>query len=738
MRKLIRLISIVTVMVLCFTMTACDFASVKIEKYIIPKELSNVDSGVISENDNFALEWDDTAGCILLRRKSDNYIWSSTPYKAYNEGKESTNLNSTIYIEYYDLTDSSTQVDKSYACVTEGTVDSKLNKGTLCVTYYFEEPEITIPVYFSLEKAGLRATIKANEIIESGKTKLMAISFLPYFCSVENTDDKSAYLFVPTGSGALMYTDKEIASLSRIYSGEVYGTDGARHQLDVTENEEKITMPIFGAKSADSNAMFAIIEDGSEAARIDAISGNRRYGYSNVYPSFLVRGYDEIERIIAKTRSDAVSLAEKWSSSAVYSVCYFPLNGEEANYSGMARFYREYLKEKGNLKVSKSVQKPYQLEFIGGAQTKRFFLGVPYYSELVLTDYNDVLDIVKETKKETGYAPEVLLSGYGLSGADIGKIAGGYKLSNIYGSEKDLNNIKKYCKDNNVNIFMDFEVIYFTESGNGFNKYVDTAKTANQQSAAFNELKINTRLPDETSKKTRLLKRELLDKAVNKLINKFSGDFSGLGLGNLASVVYSDYTKESTYMKDATEEQVKKLVEKTSDSGFNVLLRSANSYAAGLADSVTDVSISNGNYAVFDETIPFYQIVFGGATPLYTTPINYASNQREMILKAVSSGTSLKYLLVSEHDLEVSDSRAEYFYSAEYSGLKKNIYKAVKETAPYYEAIKGSSIKNHTILTNDIVKTEFDNGINVYVNYSDVDVTIDGKEILAESFMFCK
>ena len=143
---------------------------------------------------------------------------------------------------------------------------------------------------------------------------------------------------VPTGSGALMYTDDDRSANGRAYSGEVYGTDAARLLLHPVENEEAICLPVFGAKTDAQNALFAVIDQGAGAAWIEALAGNSRYDYANVYARFLYRGYDEMEY---SSRWESKALSAGCKSDAVYSVCYYPLKGEQADYTGMAQFYRQ-------------------------------------------------------------------------------------------------------------------------------------------------------------------------------------------------------------------------------------------------------------------------------------------------------------------------------------------------------------------------------------------------------------
>lgn len=732
MKRIKRISAFIIGIVMCISVVGCK--SNKPKKYIIPNDFSVLDTSLLAENENYTLNWDSEVACVMLCDKKTGTIWATTPNNAYKEQNDSVALNSSINIEYYDLSDSSMQTDRSYNCVIEKTVDSKQIEDGICITYYFSAAEVTIPVYFKLEDNGLRVTVKAKEIIESGKTKLISVSLTPYLCSVANTQDNSAYLMIPTGSGALMYTDNELNKSSRDYSGEVYGTDASRIQLDVVANEEKVTCPVFGAKSADNTAMFAVIESGAESARIDASAGSMRYGYSNAYATFYVRGFDEIEQIIGSWRADALALSETWSQSAEYSVCYYPLDASLANYSGMAKFYRNYLSEKGMIQKSGLKQKNLQLEIVGGTLSKKFFLGIPYKTVDALTTLEQAQDIIKEISSKNPNGINVLLSGYGSTGLDIGKIGGGFEFSSKLGNRKSYSKIEDYCNSVGTNIFTDYELVYFNKSGKGFTELADTAKTANLQKASISPLRVNIRMPDETATKVSMLKRTLLDTAVSKLINN-TKNISGIGLGSLGHTAYSDYSDESTYMKAGTEKQVSKIVNELKKNEKKVILRSANAYCAGLADSICDVTLDNGGYDVFDVSVPFYQMVYAGSVPLYSTPLNFASDRSATLLKAIESGVSPNWCVAKTRNSNIRSENGEFYYAMEYDSLKDEILKFSEQTKEYYSKISGTTISNHEYISNGISKTTFENGVTVYVNHTETSANVQGITIDAMSYV---
>lgn len=197
---------------------------------IKPGEMQSLSSGTVAENENYILEWDESKSCALLKSRGGETVWSTVPYDFYLTDDTNINLNAPMFISYYNPSDGSLMTAKAYSdCIEMNNLSVESENGEITMTFYFEDAEISVPLTVSLTDDGLKATVKASEIKESGKTQLISVSVLPYLCSAPNSESKSDYLLVPVGSGALMYTDEEVQEFSRAFSGEVYGTDAARH-----------------------------------------------------------------------------------------------------------------------------------------------------------------------------------------------------------------------------------------------------------------------------------------------------------------------------------------------------------------------------------------------------------------------------------------------------------------------------------------------------------------------------
>ena len=728
---------VLSFLVLC--LLGLSFTSCKEQTAVLedaPPEKKELSSGTVAENNDFLLDWDESQKCILLKYKTNSVVWSTIPYDFFLQDDTNVNLSSPLFINYYNPADGSLMSAKAFAdCIELDNLSVTSEDGGVKMQFYFQDAEILIPLEIRLTGQGIKATIKAEEIKESGKTKLIDISVLPYFCSTANAADHSDYLFLPVGSGALMYTDADVQEFSRSYSGEVYGKDASRHLLEEPIKEEAVRLPVFGVKAGD-DALLAIMENGAESARISADAGNVRNGYSTAYATFTVRGYDETE-VKRADYTDAQIYADEIDQTAVYTVGYYPLHGENANYSGMAAFYRKYLSENGDLMDSQAQQMPYALNLLGGSLVKDVTFGVPYTRMQAAATFKDAQDMISELIGETGVTPSVVLKGYLKDGLDAGRIAGGFAFSPALGGKKQYHNLQAFCKEQNIPLFTEYDLIHFTRSGGGFSKSFDTAETAAKQLAAFYPLHKSLRTPDESADKVRLLKRAKLEKAVDKLLKKTDRD-DGLSLSALGSIAYSDYSATKYSAKGGMAEQVQSLLKTVKESGHPLNIGAANGYAAVLADSISDVPLTNGGYFVFDASVPFYQMVFHGHNALYSTSLNLSADAVSDLLYAAEGGVSPGFTLTANASNALADALSNEYYGSLYAGSHDSVTELVAKTADYFRMIGDREILSHRFLSENVTVTEFSGGVTVYVNHGKQAENVGDELLQAESFRYRK
>lgn len=708
--------------------------------YEMPETMQTAASGAVLQNERFSLHWDDSSKCVYLEDAQSDKIWSTTPYPFYLSGEESYSLSSPVVIEYYDPSDNSLQIAKALDCIDEGLVEAQVKDNELLVTFYFQEAEITVTIAYSLRADSLRIRLNTDMLAESGLTKLINVSVAPYLCSAENTEEDTTYLFVPSGSGALMYTGEPADGMTREFSGEVYGYDAARTLLDTPGDEEPVRLPVFGVKSG-GDALCAIVENGSGAARIDALAGDSRTGYSAVYATFNVRGYNPIEWDLGNSNgteiaNDVYMLKERWPASTEFVVGYYPLTGEEAGYNGMAGCYRRYLQNNGLLQKSSLTQNAYHVSLAGGALVKKFAFGIPYNALLPLTTFEQAQAILQELTQKTGRAPEALLKGFGHSGMDAGKLAGGLTFPSALGGQKGQAALEDFCGGAGISLFTDFDILRFTQSGKGFSTFFDVSQTANGQSAYRYPLKRNVRADDTSKSRIFYLRRAKIPQAAQAVADFCKDRVSGIGLSSFGQTAYSDYREDAYMLKGRLFEQAAEVLDTVGGDARPVLLSAANAYAAGLADSLIDTPLQNGGYHALDESVPFYAMVYKGTVPLYTAPLNLSINAEDQLLRAVEAGVSPAFLLSHATGSALSDNSGGFYYGIVYEGQADTVAEMVKKTAAFFEGTAGAGIVSHTRLAQGVTRTVFSNGAAVTVNHTDQAVSTGGREIPAKAFYY--
>ncbi len=675
-----------------------------------------MDSGVIALNDNYELQWNKDGKATVFKSLKNGKYWSDILYDAFLEGSISANGNSPISITVANTKTLKWDTVTSYSQMESGgnILCKKLENG-IRVTYFFDTYKIAIPVDYTLEEDSLNIAVDSSKILEDGTDyKLVSISVAPKFCSVKN-DVKGGSLFVPSGSGAVMYA-KEDANGTREYVGEVYGRDASRRNpLDLTDWED-IRLPVFGAYGGKTGIM-GIIKDGAASCEIKAEAGNARLGYSSVGAVFYVRGYDEFSYTYHGKYKGITTRVTTDMSGQKFSVSYYPLYGDDANFNGIAKKYRNYLIEKGELKETTQSGSAYSVTMLGGTNTTTSIFGIPKKKLVALTTFSQAKEIVADLNKNIGTMPYVRMMAYGDNGIRVGSIAGGKKYPSVYGNSDDIKELNELCKD--TGLFFDNDIVYFAKSGSGFSLNFDVAKTAISYKAEHYPVSA-LRVKDNKNVYYTVARDTLAQSA--EFAGKKAEKYGIVGI-SFSSLGYTAFSDTNYISKDKIEQDVKKVLEK-SKSTHKVAVADANVYAACAADAIFDTATDNGDWDSLDLEIPFYQMVFHSYKPMYTSAVNLEDNTDLAIAKTVAYGMGVGYTLSNDY-ADKSDDLGEFrLYGTVYSDNADDIKELLvdKGYKDVYSAVSEAQLVNYEIAENGLSKSQFSNGKIIYVNQSDVTV----------------
>ncbi|MBR5472652.1 MAG: hypothetical protein IKU82_01550, partial [Clostridia bacterium] len=475
-----RIFSIVLCLVLLLGLTACGGGFTPAQTAFNTEVKSNTPStdDIIATNDKYTLQYDSKTGGVNLLENGTENKWEVTPTSKKPPQlnsfglpmPESPYITSTLLVGYMDknIVGGGDRFAISYTdSVENGRMvykPIKDDKGTtigVTIEYYFDAQKFMIPVDYVLKNDYLSVSIDTDGIQEDF-LKITTVSLTPFLCSVEN-DTPDSYLFMPSGSGALIDT-KSYSAQGLLYDAYVYGDDVTKYDEYDALDDISVRFPVYGYKSGETGG-FAIIDNGSDAAVISTTSGNTAYGFSAIYPTFHLRGYTE-HKAKAFSSTYITKVFPENMLDGTFSIRFYPLKGENANYSGMADIYRDYLISECGLTKNDN-EKVMNINLIGGTKITKSFVGIPYTTVYATTTVEEANSIITELSTNISDMT-VKLKGFGTSGVDIGKIGGGFKLSDKIGSSSQLKKLASVCTDNKIDLYMDYDLVRFSSSGSGF------------------------------------------------------------------------------------------------------------------------------------------------------------------------------------------------------------------------------------------------------------------------------
>ena len=709
------------------------------------KAVKNYDYGApgfnkVAENDKLILEADFTNGEIRVTEKASGMEWYSNP-KDKDEDQLVTmksRLASQFSVKFVNLEQGVTvEFDNLTNSIKKGTMTHELVDNGVKFKFGFTNANVYIPVQYTLTEDGFQADIVVSEIQGVGSNPYLidSISFLPYFGAGGLEDE--GYLFVPDGSGALIDFNNNKQAM-QTYNAPVYGinpTIGTDKQETVRES---IRLPIFGAKVND-HAFLGVITSGDANSTITANTSKKLNSYNFVHANAVLTDYN-LKQLkgdhTAGKSTHTIDYKPNQTEGKNFTVRYFFMEGEDANYTGMSNCYRDYLVKNDLLKDSPLADKKYMVvDLIGAVSIQKYVMGVKHPVVTPLTTYNDVCQIVKELKEQ---GVENLIINY-IGAMDSGlnnQLYDKVKPESALGSKKDFRNMVNYLKEEGVLLFLETNPVDIYENGNGYKENQDSVKTYFDNYAFQYKYFLDTNMSDSTSR-WHLLHPVLLPELVEKFTSTFEKwNVENVSIDRIGNILYSDFAQDTTKYtsRQSALELYRQTLMNADEATQYLMLHGGNVYSAAYADVITDTSDSHSGFDMQDQSIPFYQLTFQDNTLLSAAGINTTVDYEYAFLKALETGCSLKYNLIygDVSDLVGTDYNTMVSYSYDYwKTLAAEQYNQMQEAVGQ---LAGKEITGHEYLTEDVTLTQYESA-TVVVNYGSQTYNYNGQEIAAKDYL---
>lgn len=619
-----------------------------------------------------------------LTIENDNYNWSSvleTEDRRLNK-IWSNFFRNAITIEY--VTDSlqikKMSINSENSTISYKTYDNKIDINVI------NELGFEINIIYELEKDGF--VISIPTIKENSINRIVNLYVLPFFEGTKNEDE--GYMFVPDGTGTLIYLKKK-EYVKQPFKKKVYGEDiGIINQSNnmFSTLSPNIIMPVYGMVKKDKG-FFSIIENGAEYAEINAYIPGIISNYFWITSKF---EYRKIYKKILDLKGNGVLAISENINPANIKIRYYLLQKEDANYSSMAKIYRDYLIKKGFIE-RKEVQDniPIKIEFLI-ADNEKNLIGK---KEIIMTkNINGILDDLNIDNRI------VVLKGFN---------KGGY-----YGSSPKhlpfIKGIKDIIKDDNIYLFVDY-LKAFKESS-GYRK---------------SDIALNISRKIIENNNNYFLKPDSAIGLYKKEKNSF--DKANLVFNSIGTYTYSYYNNKKMYSRTDFINEITKIFDKKSSFNFPAF------YIWEFAENIFNVPLENSNYLIEDVAVPFLSIVVKNYINLFSESLNNFSDLDFVLLKLIEYNLYPSFYLTEESLIKLVDSRNKEYISSKYENWKDKIVKIYNMLNDVMKELEGFEVLNHNIIDEGVIELIYSNGVKIYINYTNKEYKYNNLEIPSMSYL---
>ena len=723
MKKFIRLIGVLSALCLAFAVgippTNAEDASYEGFKSVRA-------SGALS------LHFNEKSGAVIIRNGENGSEWRTTSENFDMDESIKPNIkmnyDSQLIIKYADQSGNIYELSSAAFCVKKGGLTSEKITDGVRASYYFPKCKITVPVDYTLNGNEFTASVIIKDIKEEDSSyRLTGWALLPYFNA--GGKQENGFLFVPDGCGAIINFNNG-KSAYKTYKQYIYGRDGAIDITAASGHTENALLPVFGT-SAPKGSSVAVITSGESRCSVNARVTSATEGYNSVYTEFIYRDSTMASFNDKSWNKKEVRVFENSAPELdKLSVTYFLLE-PAAGYTDMALCYQNYLVKSGvlNEKTTKGYY-PLFVNAYGSVNAVKHILGFPVKSEIALTKYTDAVNILKELKA-AGADSTVLKYNSWIKGGPEGKIPLKAAASGVLGGKSGLKKLTGYLKDNGINGYFDINITDMYKSRLGYIKTMDSAKMLNQSPVIKYQYSLSTLQKKETDAFWYLLNPVKVNKAASKIAASLKK--SGVSCDTLGTQLYSSYNEKGMDRVSA-QALFEKSLEELKNSAGSMLLSAPNAYALKYADEISSLPTQSSGYGITDYAVPFYQTVIHGFIPYAMEPANKTGDFEKSVLTALETGSSLQLEVIARNSDKIDNTQFYTLYADMYGEWTEKAAKAYKEISGVLKSVSNAKIKEHTVLSDGVRRTAYDNGVTVTVNYNDSEAEVSGEKIPAMGY----
>ena len=587
-----------------------------------------------------------------------------------------------------------------------------------------EVPAFNISMIYKLNGNTLTVTVPFSEISYRLKYPITQVSVLPYFGAAG--PEEEGYLLIPEGSGSIINFNNGKTKQNGYYA-DVYGWDYATERKAVI-TETRAAFPAFGIAYPDSSVL-SVINKGAEYAGITAEIAGKLGSYNYVRADYKMLHREQYE-VTARSQSSQFVYEEALPQNESIEQSFTFV--DSGSYVDMAKAYRNILLP--GAQKTKAENVPVAVELIGAIEKIQQVAGMPKVLPYRLTSYKEAGDIIQEIEELGVKGVSYKLSGF-INGGIRQKLMKNVKFISVLGGKSDFKKMLKNTEATSAKLYLDGAVQTQYRSGffDGFINYRDSARFVSDELCKLYEYSPIWYGRDPDRDNYYLLNSKLRQKGADKFMNagqKYKLD--GLSFKDNGYLLSSDFN-ERRHLTRAQEaaNQVEQF-EKAGEKGLGIMINGGNDYAVKNADFITNLTLHGNQYAIIDAFVPFYEIALHGYVNYAGTPVNNAFEKEQLILESAEVAAGLNFSFMEASPRRIQETFYSEYYASCFDEWKEQLADIYKGYNSKIAPVVNSPICGHEYVGENVTRTVFENGYEIYVNFGYADFTTPSGKVIPE------
>jgi len=597
------------------------------------------------------------------------------------------------------------------------------------------QPFFSLNIEYKLENDGLIVNIPYDGIFTSEGLNIENITLLKYFNSEYSRND--GYAFVPDGSGAIINMKRIIHSSIPEYNRELYGSNNAILRTDKFAYLYNNYLPVFGLTN-DKSAMLAIIESGHTSSSIRASAPRSEIDLGFVCAAFKLLEYSKVS--LDASPESIVNLYPEFSNQEDLSVKYIFLGKDRNTYYDLADRYREELIRNNVFQKNTGTdeQVPLVVNTVGAIDDTEPLLGVPRTVIKNLTSFDQAIEIVEDLKQNSSNNSIVLKYSGWYKGGINSILNESVNPERKIGGRTGFENLIRYSHENEIKFFPDVDFQYVNQNRifDRFNAGRDAVRFISQEIAYVPQYNHGNFHMD--SRKPFSLMNNLnsmLSSYFKFVENYYSYDNKHISFNRFGTDLFSDFSKSNPASRKISSEKIVSILEDSKTKGYENMSKGINGYTIKYIDYAINIPFDCNFNPLFERSVPFLQIVLSSNIKYSAPDLNTFFDDDYYILKAIETGSFIYFETIYESNSLIKDTQYSDMFSVNYKNMRDKVHFVNDSISNALYEVYGHKITGHSMISDGVYKTDYENGKSIIVNYNDNDYSSEFGRIDKKSFL---